>query len=266
MGDIKIIKQKARVISNIRIADNIYQMILETGLCKDARPGQFVMIYPPNGARLLGRPVCIADATDQTVKIVFRTVGDGTRDIASRGEGDHLEIEGPFGNGYPSDVENNKVGDIVLLGGGLGIPSLLFLAKNFAADGKSISAVLGYRDGNMKEFLSEDFRALDVNTVIATEDGSSGIKGNVLDPLKNGSVPAGLIYACGPLPMLAAVKDYAGRKGIRAYISLEEHMACGIGVCLGCVVKTHEKDMHSNVCNARVCTEGPVFEAQKVNI
>ena len=156
--------------------------------------------------------------------------------------------------------------EIVLLGGGLGAPSLLFLARSLIAEGKKPTVILGYRDSKTKLFLSEDFRILGADTIIATEDGSAGVCGNVLDALKNHKIDAGLIYACGPMPMLAAVKEYAFSHRIKAYISLEEHMACGVGVCLGCVVKTGKKDAHSNVCNARVCTEGPVFEAQTVKI
>ena len=101
---------------------------------------------------------------------------------------------------------------------------------------------------------------------IATEDGSLGTKGNVMDAIRENKLTADMIFACGPMPMLRAIKKYAEEAGIPAYISLEEHMACGIGACLGCVVKTAKKDPHSHVNNTRICTEGPVFEAQEVEI
>ena len=100
----------------------------------------------------------------------------------------------------------------------------------------------------------------------ATEDGSAGTKGNVLDAVAANGLDADMIFACGPMPMLRAVKRYAQEKDIPAYISLEEHMACGVGACLGCVVKTKEIDSHSHVHNARICTDGPVFEAREVDI
>ena len=102
--------------------------------------------------------------------------------------------------------------------------------------------------------------------MISTDDGSEGIRGNVLDALEEIGEEPELIYACGPLPMLSGVKRYADSRKIKAYISMEEHMACGIGVCLGCVVKTDHRDEHSNVNNARVCTEGPVFDAAEISI
>ena len=87
-----------------------------------------------------------------------------------------------------------------------------------------------------------------------------------MDAVRENHLEADLIYACGPMPMLRAIKEYATEKKIKAYISLEEHMACGVGACLGCVVKTRDTDSHSHVHNARICTDGPVFEAQEVEI
>lgn len=101
---------------------------------------------------------------------------------------------------------------------------------------------------------------------IATEDGSAGTKGNVMDAIAAEGLEADVIFACGPMPMLRAIKKYATEKGMEAYISLEERMACGVGACLGCVVKTREVDHHSHVNNARICTDGPVYAAQDVEI
>ena len=103
-------------------------------------------------------------------------------------------------------------------------------------------------------------------SVIATEDGSVGTKGNVIDAILENHLEADIIFACGPMPMLRAIKTYAKEYNIDAYISLEEHMACGVGACLGCVVQTKEVDHHSHVNNARICTDGPVFHAQEVDI
>ena len=101
---------------------------------------------------------------------------------------------------------------------------------------------------------------------VATEDGSVGVKGNVMDVIREKNLKCDVIFACGPMPMLRAIKKYAEENGVAAYISLEERMACGVGACLGCVCKTTHKDSHSHVNNARVCTEGPVFEASEVEI
>ena len=126
-----------------------------------------------------------------------------------------------------------------------------------------VQSVIGYRDSHM--FLKEEFEAYGSVTV-ATEDGSVGTKGNVLDAIRENDLKADVIYACGPTPMLRAIKQYAEEHKIVCYISLEERMACGIGACLGCVCKTKEKDAHSNVCNKRICKDGPVFLATEVEI
>ena len=146
------------------------------------------------------------------------------------------------------------------MGGGIGIPPMLQLAKELDAD-KSI--IVGYRDANL--FLQEDLSRYG-EVYIATEDGSVGSRGNVMDAIRDNKLCADVIMACGPMPMLRAVKQYALENKIEAYISLEERMACGVGACLGCVCKTKEVDCHSNVQNARICTDGPVFEVNEVEI
>ena len=118
----------------------------------------------------------------------------------------------------------------------------------------------------MDHFLFDDFRDLGITAFLATDDGSEGLHGNVLDVLKCEKISSDILYACGPMPMLRAVAGYAKEKGIPAYISLEERMACGVGACLGCVTRTREVDAHSHVRNARICTEGPVFRAEEVEI
>ena len=134
------------------------------------------------------------------------------------------------------------------------------LSKELCAD-KQI--VVGYRDAQL--FLEEEL-SREGKVYVATEDGSKGTKGNVMDAIRENALEADVIYACGPMPMLRAIKKYAEEKQIPAYISLEEHMACGVGACLGCVVKTTKVDHHSHVNNARICTDGPVFEASEVDI
>ena len=123
--------------------------------------------------------------------------------------------------------------------------------------------IVGYRDNQL--FLKEDLEE-NGTVYIATEDGSVGTKGNVMNAIEENALQADVIFACGPMPMLRAIKKYAEEKEIKAYISLEEHMACGVGACLGCVVKTKEVDHHSHVHNARICTDGPVFDAEEVEI
>jgi dihydroorotate dehydrogenase electron transfer subunit len=189
---------------------------------------------------------------------VYRIAGQGTKEFSSYTAGDKVDILGILGNGFPLEAGKGK--KTFLMGGGIGVPPILQLAKELDAEKQ---VVVGYRDNNL--FLKEDLDKY-ATVYVATEDGSAGTKGNVMDAIAANALDAEVIFACGPMPMLRAIKKYAEEKGIKAYISLEEHMACGVGACLGCVVKTKEVDHHSHVNNARICTDGPVFDAEEVNI
>lgn len=253
-------KLSAVVTSQKEIAPGIYDMWIATGLAKGVLPGQFICLYPKDKSTLLPRPIsiCEADKEREQLRIVYRVAGKGTAEFSAYEAGETVEILGTLGNGFP--VERAAGKKVFLMGGGIGIPPMLELAKNMQAD-KQI--IVGYRDN--KTFLREDLEK-NGTVYIATEDGSIGTKGNVMDAIRENGLQADMIFACGPMPMLRAIKKYAEEAGIPAYISLEEHMACGVGACLGCVVKTKEKDHHSHVNNARICTDGPVFEAREVDI
>ena len=122
---------------------------------------------------------------------------------------------------------------------------------------------MGYRDENT--FLLDEFKE-QADSFVATEDGSVGTKGNVIDAINENGLEADVIYACGPMPMLRALKAYAMEHDMECYVSMEERMACGIGACLACVCKTKDKDAHSNVNNKRICKEGTVFNAKEVEL
>ena len=256
-------KVKARVMSQQMLAEDIYDLRLETSLAGKAGAGQFIGIYPKDGARLLPRPlsICEADKEKEELRIVYRIAGEGTREFSAWQPGDEADILGILGNGFP--VTEAKGKKVVLMGGGIGIPPMVQLAKELAALSLETMIIAGYRDNQL--FLKEDLERHG-KLWIATEDGSAGIKGNVLTVMEEIQGKADMIMACGPMPMLRAVKSYAENKGIKAYLSLEERMACGVGACLGCVCKTTHRDGHSHVNNARICTEGPVFEAGEVDI
>ena len=253
-------KQKAAVLSQRQTAPEIYDMWIETNLAGEAGPGQFICIYPKSESTLLPRPISICQVNEQktAIRIVYRIAGKGTTEFSSYKAGEEIFILGPLGNGFPLQKGEGK--RVLLMGGGIGIPPILQLAREIKGD-KQI--VLGYRDNHL--FLKEDMEKLGA-VQIATEDGSVGVQGNVMDAVRQKGLEADMIFACGPMPMLRAIKAYAQEKNIPAYISLEEHMACGVGACLGCVVKTKEIDHHSHVHNARICTDGPVFEAEEVEI
>lgn len=250
----------ANMLTQHLIAPFVYDMWIETGMAAEAKPGQFISIYPKDKSLLLPRPisVCEVSADRTALRIVYRTVGRGTEQFKFYSPREPLKVLGPFGNGFPLEKGEGK--KVFLIGGGIGIPPMVELAKRLHTE-KQI--ILGYRDKFC--FLKADLEQYG-QVYIATEDGSVGTKGNVMDAIRENGLEADVIYACGPMPMLRAIKAYAAEKGIPAYISLEEHMACGVGACLGCVVKTKEVHHHTNVNNARICTDGPVFEAGEVLI
>lgn len=264
-------KLPALIISNNIIGKDIWDMTIEAPeAASAARPGQFVMVYPKSAAMLLPRPIsiCEVDRAAGHLRLVYRIAGKGTSEFAGLHADDTVDVLGPIGNGFPISEGAGK--RVAVMGGGIGIPPLVELSKALKAAGDctSIEIYPGYRDGEL--FLSKELEVYG-SVHVATEDGSVGVKGNVLDALaaatsSDASSAPEVIYACGPMPMLRAIKAYAQKAGIPAYISLEERMACGVGACLGCVCKTTHKDDHSNVNNARVCTEGPVFEAKDVEI
>lgn len=253
-------KEVGKVISQREIAADIYDMWIETSLAAQAKPGQFIAVYPKSESTLLPRPIsiCEVDKEKGRLRIVYRIAGKGTQEFSGYVAGDAISVMGTLGNGFPLEKAEGK--KAFLMGGGIGVPPILQLAKELAGEKQIIA---GYRDGQL--FLKEDLEKYGV-FYAATEDGSAGTKGNVMDVISKQGLEADVIYACGPMPMLRAIKQYAQEKGIEAYISLEERMACGVGACLGCVCKTTKKDEHSHVNNARICTDGPVFEAKEVDI
>lgn len=254
-------KSMAIVTSQNMISDGIYSMWLsfpkEADVAATAVPGQFISMYCNDGSRLLPRPIsiCEIDKENSSLRVVYRVAGKGTEEFSKLACGDKLAVAGPLGNGFTL-----KEGKSVLIGGGIGIPPMLELARSLSGD---VSVVLGYRNDDL--FLKEEFEPY-AKVYISTEDGSVGTKGNVIDAIRAEKLMADTIYACGPIPMLRGVKAFAEENNIPAQISMEEKMACGIGACLACVCQSKEKDSHSNVNNKRVCKDGPVFDAKEIEL
>lgn len=254
-------RETALVVSQEEIAPQIFSMWLQTTrIAQAAVPGQFISIYCNDTGRLLPRPIslCETDREKNRVRIVYRIAGKGTEEFSRCVPGNRLDILGPLGNGFP--VERCPGGKkAFLIGGGIGIPPMVQLSKEL---GGEVQVVAGYRS---ELFLTEEL-SVGGRLYIATEDGSAGTKGNVLDCIRSNGLTADVIYACGPKPMLRAVREYAGKEGIECWLSLEERMACGIGACLACVCQSREIDSHSRVHNKRICKEGPVFRAEDVEL
>lgn len=250
----------AVVLSQEQLAEGIYSLVIKTReIAERAKPGQFVSVYCNDASRLLPRPIslCEIDKQKGTLRLVYRVAGKGTDEFSRLKLMDMVRVLGPLGNGF--SLEKKRA---FLIGGGIGIPPLLELAKAFEAEKQQITAILGYR--NADTFLLEDFQKR-CPVYIATEDGSLGTKGNVLSVIRRNKLEADVVYACGPKPMLQAVSKYARERSMECYVSMEERMACGIGACLACVCKSTEKGVHTNVNNKRVCMEGPVFRAEEVD-
>lgn len=253
------VKQTATVESQKQMLSDVYSMWINTAdIAKDAKPGQFISVYTKDGAKLLPRPIsiCEVDREAGRIRIVYRVVGAGTEEFATYQAGDDIAVMGALGNGFPMTEPEKRA---FLIGGGIGIPPMLELAKQLSCKKQM---VLGYRD---LLFLNDEFEPYG-DVYVATEDGSAGTKGNVLDAIKEQGLEADVIFACGPTPMLRAIKAYAAEHEIECYLSLEEKMACGIGACLACVCQSKEIDHHSHVHNKRICKDGPVFRAEEVEL
>lgn len=255
-------KVQAVIIRQERLTDQIYSMWLQFptdyNVAEMAVPGQFISMYCRDGSRLLPRPISICERNPEEAKlrVVYRVAGAGTEEFSGMQAGSQIEVIGPLGNGFQS-----RTGKAILIGGGIGIPPMLELAKTLQKEGVEVQVVLGYRDADL--FLKQEFDAY-ARSFVSTEDGSVGTKGNVIDAIRAENITGDVIYACGPMPMLRGVRDYAAEQQMEAQISLEERMACGIGACLACVCQSEEKDEHSNVNNKRICKDGPVFDAREI--
>ena len=252
-------KENLTVVSQEEIGKDIFSLWLQTDqMAQYARPGQFLSLYTGNAGKLLPRPISICEIDKETsrIRLVYRVTGKntGTEAFSKMQPGDKIEALGPLGNGFPLEEAEGK--KVFLIGGGIGIPPMLETAKQLNAQK---TAVLGYRD---ELFLNEEF-AKYADVYVATEDGSSGTKGNVLNAIQEKALEADVIFACGPTPMLRALKEYAAANHITCWISMEERMACGVGACLGCACKTKREEKQDETYS-HVCKDGPVFDYKKI--
>ena len=204
------------------------------------------------------RPIslCEIDKEKGQLRLVFRVVGYGTDEFSHMKAGEDITVLGPLGNGFPLEEK-----EAVLIGGGIGIPPMLQLAKELPG---KVTVVVGYRDADT--FLMKELEEAADQVVVATEDGSLGTKGNVIDAIREQGIKGEILYSCGPTPMLRGVKTLGEEWGVPAWISMEEKMACGIGACLACVCQSKEVDDHSKVHNKRICKDGPVFLAEEIEL
>ena len=239
------------IMRNDKIAKNTYRMQLQGKIAQDMKPGQFVNIKVDG--YMLRRPIsiCSVESKNEFV-IVYKVVGDGTKVLSELSARRMLDVFGPLGSSYPIHEELDEV---LLIGGGVGVPPLYELAKQYRRMNKKVYVVLGFNDAD-SVFYEEEFKALGCDVSVATMDGSYGIKGTVIDAIKEKDIKADFTCSCGPRAMLKAVEE----KYTRGYMSFEARMACGIGACMACVAKDKkEENMYH-----RICKEGPVFPIGKV--
>ncbi len=259
---------KSKIIKKEQLKEDIYKFTIEAKeIVDNAKPGNFIEIRViDNIEPLLRRPISIYNIEKEKglLEFIVQVKGKGTKILADRKVGEELDIIGPLGYGT-FEIKDYKTAAII--GGGIGTFPLYELAKELKQNTSSkVNIYLGFRN---KDYvvLEEEFKNVSDNLVVTTDDGTYGIKGFAINELKkdieNGIIDK--IFACGPLPMLKAVQNLAIEKNIPCEISLEEKMACGLGVCLGCAVKTANSPKEAPEY-IHVCKAGPVFDAKDVEI
>ena len=234
-----------KIIENTKLTASVYRMRLVGDTSHVTRPGQFVNVKLDGF--YLRRPISVCDCDGDVLTLVYKVVGKGTEAMSKMTEGE-LDILTGLGNGYDTSASGECP---LLLGGGVGVPPLYLLAKELIKEGKSVTVILGF---NTKDeiFYEEEFKALGAKVLVATADGSYGVKGFVTDAMKDLSYTH--FYTCGPEPMLRAVSKATTTSG---QLSFEERMGCGFGACMGCSCKTLTG-------NKRICKEGPVMRKEEI--
>ncbi len=245
-----------KVVGNKRLTDDIFILELSgNGKLPDFRPGQFVQVRVDGSpGTFLRRPVSIHDVNweQNTFKLLIQVAGNGTLTLSRLEKGDILNIIYPLGNSFTMPSGNKK---ILLAGGGCGVAPLMYLGKYLKSNGYAPDILLGFRNSDRIIEYEEYLKIGEV--FLTTEDGSRGEKGFITSHSVLSEKRYDKIYSCGPASMMKAVAEYSRKNGIECEVSLENLMACGIGVCLCCVVDT----VRGNLCS---CTEGPVFNINEL--
>lgn len=240
---------KSKIISNESLIDGIYKMVVEEK--NSIKPGQFYMLKT-YGETLLPRPISVSERDDNTITFLYAVVGTGTKDFSKLKAGDYIDLIGPLGNGFKTE----GLGNVALVTGGIGIAPMLEVAKDIKKINKEniIDLYAGFREDI---YLVEDMRKYLDNVNISTDTGKYGHKGFVTDMIKVEDYDT--ILCCGPEIMMNKVVKMCREKNVKLYVSMEKHMACGVGACLGCTCKTKEG-------NKRTCKDGPVFDGDYLDI
>ena len=236
------------IVTNKPLTENVYEMTLAGDTSAITRPGQFVELSLEG--YFLRRPISVCNYQEGTLTLIYKVVGKGTAQMATLAAGTKIDTLTGLGNGFDTSVEHSHA---LLVGGGVGVPPLYRLARNLITEGKKVTVVLGFNTA-AEIFYREQFEALGAEVIVATADGSVGVKGFVTDAIAQSGVNADYFFSCGPLPMLRALTNALTIPG---QISLEERMGCGFGICMGCSIQTTSGAK-------RVCKEGPVFRKEEI--
>ena len=234
------------VLSNEKIAVNTFKTVLEGDTSAITASGQFVNIKLDGF--YLRRPISVCDYDSESLTIIYKVVGKGTEYMSELSEGDKLDILTGLGNGYDLTKSGNNP---LLIGGGAGVPPMYNLCRKLMVEGKKPTVIMGFNTSD-EIFYEEEFKKLGAEVIVATADGSKGVKGFVTDAMKG--VSYSYIYTCGPEPMLKAVYNAAESGG---QFSFEERMGCGFGACMGCSCET-------KYGNKRICKDGPVLDKEEI--
>lgn len=237
-------KNKYTIICNEPLTATVRKMVLEGDTQYITAPGQFINIELTG--RFLRRPISVCDWNENTITIIYKIVGDGTRQMSAMQTGEQLDILTGLGNGFTTDIPKMK--HPLLIGGGVGVPPMYALAKKLVAEGKRPTMIMGFNTAD-EVFYYDEFKALGIDVFVTTADGTGGIKGFVTDAMEQCGILYDYYYCCGPEPMLKALYNGAFTEG---QLSFEERMGCGFGACMGCSCQTITG-------NKRICKEGPVL-------
>ncbi len=254
--------ETARILKNEALTREIYEMLLGVKSTSGAEPGQFINLYCKDGSRLLPRAISISEVDEKagTFRLIYKVLGKGTQEFSRLHKNEEIDYLGPLGKGFTleGDHEKPEEQEILIIGGGVGVPPLLELSKRLKGKKR---VLLGFEK---ESILTEDFKKVATEVAVATTTGAEGIKGTVMDLLEQGKYAPGKIYSCGPKAMLRAVQAWGRERNIPMELSLEERMACGVGACLVCTCKIKEGPHEEDWNYKRVCKDGPVFNGDEV--
>ena len=243
-----------KVVSQKEIAPAIFELVLQGEMVEAMKAGQFLHLRVPDDAHLLRRPISISsiDKATKQCRLIYRVEGAGTAIFSSLKTGDSIDVMGPQGNGFDLSMLDNH-SKVLLVGGGIGVPPLLEVAKQLDERGVDVTTVLGF--ATKDAVILEDELAQYSKVFVTTDDGSYGIKGNVSVVINEFDNEFDAIYSCGAPGMMKYINQ-TFYDHPRAYLSLESRMACGMGACYACVLKVPD----SETVSQRVCEDGPVFK------